>query len=185
MLGGPGAGKGTVCKLAQKETGCVHLSAGDLLRRERAQEGSPLKKVIDDSIKAGKMVPGDITVKLIREAILSEKKSTLFLIDGFPRNSENLVGWNKLVGQSMVQLAPAVFFDCKQETMEKRLIHRGKTSGRADDKPEVIKKRFATFVKETVPIVEALRKTCGVISVDANGTVKECYALFQDAIRST
>ena len=89
VLGGPGAGKGTVCKKLVKQHGFVHLSAGDLLREER-NSGSKNADLINYYIKEGKIVPVEITVNLIKKAMEKQgwaKKK--FLIDGFPRNQEN------------------------------------------------------------------------------------------------
>lgn len=75
-----------------------------------------------------------------------------YLIDGFPRNQENLSAWNSMMNH-LVEFKFLLFFECSFEVMEKRLISRGKTSGRDDDNPETIKKRFDVFNSETKPIV--------------------------------
>ena len=98
VLGGPGAGKGTVCAKLVEEFGFVHLSSGDLLRAER-KSGSAEAAIINEHIDKGLMVPGDIVINLMKkhmkEAGWASKK---FLIDGFPRNEENIDGWNRCIG---------------------------------------------------------------------------------------
>jgi UMP-CMP kinase len=93
VLGGPGAGKGTQCERLVKEFNCVHLSAGDLLRAER-QSGSANGELIEKHIREGSIVPVKITVELIKAAMVNqvEQGKLVFLIDGFPRNKENLDG---------------------------------------------------------------------------------------------
>ncbi len=83
MLGGPGSGKGTNCARIVEHFGYVHLSAGDLLRAERAS-GSKLADMINTYIAEGKIVPADVTVRLLREA-MEKSGSNKFLVDGFPR----------------------------------------------------------------------------------------------------
>lgn len=75
-----------------------------------------------------------------------------FLIDGFPRNKENLDTWNDIVKD--LKINAVLYFECSPETMTKRLTGRGATSGRADDNPETIKKRLDVFASETEPIVK-------------------------------
>lgn len=100
VLGGPGAGKGTMCELAEAQLGWTHLSAGDLLRAERAREG-PNAALIEEYITAGKIVPVVITVKLLQDAMAEVTKATgkvNFLIDGFPRSLENWNGYKEVFG---------------------------------------------------------------------------------------
>jgi len=94
VLGGPGAGKGTQCVRISKTFGYVHLSAGDLLREEAAKTDSTLGQQINDHIKNGSIVPVAITCKLLENAMIASGKDH-FLIDGFPRNQDNVDGWEK------------------------------------------------------------------------------------------
>ena len=114
VLGGPGVGKGTQCAKIVEQYGWVHLSAGDLLRDE-VKSGSPNGEMINGYIKegalpvtrhtsrfiipihaiAGKIVPVDVTVNLIKTAMVKSAASgkSDFLVDGFPRNQDNYDGW--------------------------------------------------------------------------------------------
>lgn len=87
VLGGPGSGKGTNCERIVKDFGYVHLSAGDLLRAERAS-GSELAEMINTYIKEGKIVPAEVTVRLLKAA-MEKCETKKFLIDGFPRGKLN------------------------------------------------------------------------------------------------
>ena len=80
----------------------------------------------------------------------SEKR---FLIDGFPRNQDNYDGWTRVLGDS-VEVPFVIFLDADEDTMIQRILERSKSSGRNDDNIESLKKRFATFKNETMPIVE-------------------------------
>merc|ERR550532_2028564 len=89
VLGGPGAGKGTQCARIVEKYGHVHLSAGDLLRAERASPGSQYGELIEHHITNGTIVPVAITCSLLERAMKESAKNE-FLIDGFPRNEESL-----------------------------------------------------------------------------------------------
>ena len=149
VLGGPGTGKGTQCAKIVEKYGAAHFSAGDLLRAEVAS-GSPQGDMIATMIKAGEIVPAQVTIDLLKAAIKSRKGP--YLIDGFPRSLDNLEAFDKQVVGSC---ALTLFYDLSTEVMEQRLIERGKTSGRADDNIETIKKRFNTFQTQSVPVVRA------------------------------
>ena len=150
VLGGPGCGKGTVCKKLVADHGFVHLSAGDLLREER-DSGSPDGAMINDMIQKGEIVPVAITVNLLKKAM--EKHgwtSKKFLIDGFPRNEENKEGWNSIMSEH-ADMKFVLFLDCSEEAMIDRVKKRAEESlqaggtQRVDDNMETLKKRFKTF----------------------------------------
>jgi UMP-CMP kinase len=135
VLGGPGAGKGTQCQLLSDNLHWAHLSAGDLLRAERQKEGSELADIINSNISAGKIVPSEITVQLIKNAMVDLRKTsgqTKFLIDGFPRSEGNVNAWKEVVGGA-ADVELVLFFECPEDVLTSRLLERGKTSGRSDD----------------------------------------------------
>lgn len=175
ILGGPGAGKGTQSANLVRDYGFKHLSAGDLLREEQDREGSKYGQMIKDYIKDGLIVPMEVTVKLLenamRSGVQSASKNSRFLIDGFPRKMDQAVFFE----QSVCPGRCVIFLDLPEEVMRERLLERGKTSGRSDDNEESIKKRFKTFVETSMPVVEMFRKEDRVIEVPATGSVGEVY----------
>ena len=176
VLGGPGAGKGTQCANIVRDFGWVHLSAGDLLREARSS-GDETGQMIDRHIKEGQIVPVKVTVQLIKKAIevSLEKGQRLFLVDGFPRNADNLEGWYNEMG-SFCSVEFVLFFDCPEAVMEERLMKRGQTSGRADDNPDSIRKRFHTYLESTLPIIDRFAKEGKVQRVLATSSIDEVYA---------
>ena len=174
VLGGPGAGKGTQCANLVRDYGFKHLSAGDLLREEQDRPGSEFGDMIKDYIKEGQIVPMEVTIQLLENAMNAEiEKSSnrKFLIDGFPRKMDQALKFEEVVVPSKFTL----FFDCDEATMRERLLDRGKTSGRADDNEESIKKRFRTFVETSMPVVEHFEKEGRVVKVDATKSPEEVY----------
>ncbi|KAI9989945.1 hypothetical protein PInf_020249 [Phytophthora infestans] len=173
VLGGPGAGKGTQCSKLVEKYGFVHLSAGDLLREER-QSGSENGELIDRMIKEGQIVPVKITLNLLQQAMVKSGRD-LFLIDGFPRNFDNLQGWQQEMSEDEFQVQGVLFYDCTESVMEERLLERGKTSGRTDDNAEAIRKRFRTYLESTMPVIMHYEKQSKVFKVDATPGPDEVF----------
>jgi len=176
VLGGPGAGKGTQCANLVRDYNFTHLSAGDLLRSEQDREGSEFGDLIKSYIKDGKIVPMEVTVQLLENAMndvvsKSENHTGKFLIDGFPRKMDQALKFEETVCPSKFVL----FYDCPEEEMQKRLLNRGKTSGRSDDNAESIKKRFKTFVETSMPVVDYFESEGRVVKVVATKTPDEVY----------
>lgn len=186
VLGGPGAGKGTQCAKIVDEFGFVHLSAGDLLRAEKAS-GSSLADMINNYINEGKIVPAEVTVRLLKQAMEKHSqgpsKCTKFLVDGFPRDPQNLQCWE----DEMTPIADVkflLFLDCPQDIMIDRLLERGKTSGRSDDTRETIKKRFVTYENSTRPIINKFDSMNKVRKVDSNQPVDKVFSLVSEHFKN-
>jgi UMP-CMP kinase len=176
VLGGPGAGKGTQCANLVRDYNFTHLSAGDLLRAEQTREGSQFGELIKSYIKDGKIVPMEVTVQLLENAMedavsKDKERKGKFLIDGFPRKMDQAIKFEETVCPSKFVL----FFDCPEEEMERRLLERGKTSGRSDDNAESIKKRFKTFVETSMPVVDYFEGQDRVVKVVATKTPEQVY----------
>jgi len=176
VLGGPGAGKGTQCANLVRDYHFTHLSAGDLLRAEQDRKGSEFGELIKSYIKDGKIVPMEVTVQLLENAMTEvvnkdNDKRGKFLIDGFPSKMDQALKFEETVCPSKFVL----FYDCPEEEMQKRLLKRGETSGRSDDNAESIKKRFKTFVETSMPVVDYFEKEGRVVKVVATKTPDEVY----------
>jgi len=181
VLGGPGSGKGTQCEKIIQDFGFKHLSVGDLLRAEKSS-GSELAKEIESYISQGKLVPSEVPVKLLKQAIDSAPKGTDFLIDGFPRNKENIDVWNRIIGDS-VEVKKILYFECSFETMEKRIMERSKTSGRSDDNIDALKKRFETYQNETAPVIEEYKKQKMIKKINAEQEVGKVYSITRKTLK--
>lgn len=191
VLGGPGSGKGTQSANLVRDYGFTHLSAGDLLRAEQNRQGSQYGDLIKSYIREGKIVPMEITVALLSNAMAGALEAgsvggvaggaggkARFLIDGFPRKLDQASFFEDTVCRSLFTL----FLSCPEEVMEGRLLKRGETSGRDDDNAESIRKRFRTFVETSMPVVEAFGKQDKVLSVDATADISEVYAAIKEGI---
>lgn len=184
VLGGPGAGKGTQCSRLVDRYGFTHLSAGDLLRAEQDRPGSQYGQLIKDYIKEGKIVPMEVTIALLENAMKAtldaDSTKTRFLVDGFPRQLDQALKFEESVCAARFVL----FYDCPENVMESRLLERGKTSGRADDNEESIRKRFRTFIETSMPVVEYFEKQDRVVKIDATPEPEEVEAKTREALRA-
>ncbi|KAM0789194.1 bifunctional uridylate/adenylate kinase [Microbotryomycetes sp. NB124-2] len=175
VLGGPGAGKGTQCAQLVKEFGFVHLSAGDLLRAEQQREGSSYGALIKEYITEGKIVPMEVTIALLRNAMqdaIEQGQGNRFLIDGFPRKMDQAVKFDESVCPSSLVL----FLVCPENILLERLLERGKTSGRDDDNAESITKRFRTFIETSMPVVDYYREMGKVVDIDSSKAIPDVYS---------
>lgn len=170
VLGGPGSGKGTQCARLVERNGFVHFSAGDLLREARFNdpEHGPL---IDECIREGQIVPGHITIALLKKAIMETSIDKVVLVDGFPREMKQCLDFEDQIVPCQIVL----FFNCPESVLEERLLKRGLTSGRTDDNIESIKKRFNTYQAQTLPVIEYFRAFNKVRAIDTSVTIDEVY----------
>ena len=132
--------------------------------------------MINQYIVEGKIVPVEITCQLLKRGMekqgWAEKR---FLIDGFPRNQDNYEGWQRAMGE-IVDVPFILFMDADEETMINRIMERSKTSGRNDDNIDSLRKRFETFRKETMPIVEMYGAVGKAKRINALRSIDEVYA---------
>ncbi|KAL7125980.1 hypothetical protein ABFS83_14G154000 [Erythranthe nasuta] len=173
VLGGPGSGKGTQCANIVKHFGYTHLSAGDLLRAEQ-NSGSENGAMIKNVIKEGRIVPSEVTVKLLQRA-MEQSANDKFLIDGFPRNQENREAFESVIG---IEPEFVLFFDCSEEEMQKRILNRNQ--GREDDNMETIRKRFRTYIESSLPVIEYYNSKGKVRKIDATKPVEEVFEAVKD-----
>lgn len=169
VIGGPGSGKGTMCELAEVQLGWSHLSTGDLLRTE-LESGNPKAKAIEKFMTDGKLVPNEIMVTLLKDAMENLTRTTgqrNFLLDGFPRSMTNMDGWYEVFGKSAA-LPTMLYFECPYEELEKRILGRAKYSGRSDDNIESLKLRFDTYKAKTLPTVEYFRDKNKCVEIDSS-----------------
>lgn len=154
----------------------THLSAGDLLREE-VRSGSELGLSISEVIDQGKIVASETTVTLLQNAMAG--RAGPFLIDGFPRSLANLEAFEHVLRPAAFML----FLEVSEEEMEARLIKRGLSSGRSDDNVETIAKRFRTFVKDSVPVVDAFEARDCLRRIDAAASEEEVFCRVCDAFK--
>jgi len=172
VLGPPGSGKGTQCQKIEQTFGYVHLSAGDLLRSERERKGSQFGELIERHICEGTIVPVEITCKLLENAMAECADSQGFLIDGFPRNQDNLDGWQRAMA-SKTTVRFVLFLEAPVDVCTARCLSRNK--GRSDDNEESMRKRIVTYNEQTMPVIQHYVSLGLVKEVDSSKSTDEVF----------
>ncbi|XP_041090347.1 adenylate kinase isoenzyme 1 isoform X2 [Polyodon spathula] len=171
VVGGPGSGKGTQCERIVQKYGYTHLSTGDLLRAE-VSSGSERGKKLSAIMEKGELVPLDTVLDMLKDAMIAKVDvSKGFLIDGYPREVKQGEEFEKKIGAPTLLL----YIDAGAETMVKRLLKRGETSGRVDDNEETIKKRLDTYYKATEPVIAFYEGRGIVRKMNAEGSVDDVF----------
>ncbi|XP_060697493.1 adenylate kinase isoenzyme 5-like isoform X1 [Hemiscyllium ocellatum] len=172
VVGGPGSGKGTQCEKVVHKYGYTHLSTGDLLRAE-VSSGSERGKHFQNIMEAGGLVPLETILEMLKDAMIAKADvSKGFLIDGYPREVKQGEEFEKRIKPPTLLL----YIDAGKETMIKRLLGRGLTSGRSDDNEETIAKRLDTYYQATEPVINYYQPKGIIRKINAEGTVDEVFA---------
>jgi UMP-CMP kinase len=132
-----------------------------------------MAELINSYIQEGKIVPAEITVALLLEA-MEKSGGSKFLIDGFPRDLQNIECW-QLKMSHLVETQFLLFLDCPEDVMVSRLLERGKDSKRSDDNIESIRKRLIVYDQCTKPVVEHFRSKGLMRQVDSNRPHEEVF----------
>lgn len=152
LFGPPGAGKGTQSAKLIEEYQLVHLSTGDILRAEVANKttlGLEAKKLMDQ----GLLVPDEVVIKMIEARVDANRNAKGFIFDGFPRTTHQAKALDTLLGRKSTSITMMIALEVEDEELIKRLLNRGKDSGRPDDQnEEVISKRIKEYNSKTAPL---------------------------------
>lgn len=149
LFGPPGAGKGTQSAGLVEKYQLTHLSTGDLLRSE-IKNGTTLGLEAKSLMDEGKLVPDEVVVGMIRNRLMGDKDARGYIFDGFPRTENQARMLDELLKEVNSSIDMMLALDVPEEELIKRLLSRGKDSGRADDQDEgVIKKRLSVYQNET------------------------------------
>ncbi|KAI8904443.1 hypothetical protein EDD86DRAFT_249807 [Gorgonomyces haynaldii] len=180
VLGGPGSGKGTQCARISVDFNLKHLSTGDLLRAE-VEKKSAIGLEAAELMKEGKMVPLDMILNMLKAEIERNKDAHGFLIDGFPRTMDQAIAFEKSVGECRSVIA----YSCPLEILEQRLLERGKTSGRADDNLDTIRKRFQAYQQQSMPVIEYYKKQGKCTEIVSDKTIDQVYEQTSNMLKAT
>ena len=175
LCGAPGSGKGTQSDLIVKKYGLQHLSTGDALRAE-IKSGSELGKEIGELIAGGNLVPDHKMIHLIErylDNLPADCKGVIF--DGFPRTVAQAEALELLLERRQMK---AVLLDLfvEEDEVIKRLLNRGKTSGRADDNYETIKKRLQVYQTETKPVCTYYLHRHNYFAINGNYSMEDTFS---------
>ncbi|QGW26999.1 adenylate kinase [Phnomibacter ginsenosidimutans] len=175
LFGPPGSGKGTQSEKLIEKYGLIHLSTGDLLRKEM-KAGTPLGNEAKSLIEKGQLVPDEVVVGMISSALDANPEAKGFLFDGFPRTIAQAEALDKLLTLKKTAIHAVLFLMVNEEELINRLVGRAKTSGRLDDAdPEIQRKRQEVYKNETLPVAGYYQNQDKVSRVEGEGTIDEIF----------
>jgi len=176
LFGPPGCGKGTQSDKLVDKYGFIHISTGELLREEIAQK-TPLGLEAKSFMDKGQLVPDEVVIGMVGSSFDKHKDAKGFLFDGFPRNVAQAKALDKLLELKKTEIAKVLILEVDEEELIKRLVNRGKTSGRSDDMDENIQRhRQEVYKKETLPVAAYYNKARKVNNVNGMGSIDEIFA---------
>ena len=175
LFGPPGSGKGTQSGKLVEKYGLVHLSTGDLLRAEIAKK-SPLGVEAKKLIDKGQLVPDEMVVGIIDNCLEENKEAKGFLFDGFPRTVNQAKSLEKLLALRKTAIDSVLFLNVDHDELVKRVLNRGKTSGRADDPDdEIVRKLFSIYQRDTEPVANYFNEKNMLRIITGSGSVDETF----------
>ena len=182
LFGPPGSGKGTQSEKLIAQYGLKHLSTGDLLRSEIANQtplGLEAKKLMD----TGQLVPDEVVIGMISSSLDANPQAKGFLFDGFPRTKAQSQALDSLLQQRGEEINVVLALEVTEEELVKRLLNRGLTSGRSDDTNEdVIKARIGEYHKKTSAVADYYRQFDKVVGIKGEGTVDDIFNALSEEI---
>ncbi|MCA9100575.1 MAG: adenylate kinase [Planctomycetales bacterium] len=177
FVGPPGAGKGTQSARLVSRLDVPHLSTGDLLRAA-VNEQSPLGKMADEYMSAGRLVPDHLILKLIGERVLRDDCADGYLLDGFPRTLVQAQAFDDVLAEVGESIDAVIELVVRHEVLVKRLAKRG----RSDDTPEVVSKRLRGYEEQTRVVTGYYQDRGIVFRIDGEGTPDEVTARIERAV---
>jgi adenylate kinase len=175
LFGPPGAGKGTQSEKLISKYQLVHLSTGDILRNEISNGtalGLEAKKLMDQGI----LVPDEVVIGMISNKLDANKDANGFIFDGFPRTVAQAEALDSLLESKSSSITKMVALEVEHDELKKRLLLRGKDSGRPDDaNPEIIEKRIQEYLTKTAPVAEYYKAQSKFEAINGIGSIEEIF----------
>src|SRR5215218_8741571 len=182
LFGPPGSGKGTQSEKIVEKFGLKHLSTGDLLRRE-ITEKTPLGVEAKNFMDKGQLVPDEVVIGMIDSSLENNPDAKGFLFDGFPRTLAQAEALDKLLALKKTSISKVLALDVSEEELVKRLLKRGATSDRPDDRDEsIIRKRFQIYKNETEIVGQHYKQQDKLEVLKGEGSVDEIFAALRNSI---
>lgn len=173
LFGPPGAGKGTQAEVLKDSYNLVHISTGDVFRyniKNETELGLSAKSYMDK----GQLVPDEVTINMLKAEVEKNEGANGFIFDGFPRTEAQAKALDKLLNFKNTQVNGMVALEVDDEVLVKRLLERGKTSGRPDDADEsIIRNRIKVYYDETAILKGYYQKENKYFGVDGVGSIEE------------
>ena len=176
LFGPPGAGKGTQSKNIINKYSLKHISTGDLFRKHLG-EGTHLGKRAQSFMDNGKLVPDEVVIGMVADLLDENAEAEGFIFDGFPRTVTQAEALDELLEEHDQHIHCMVMLDVPHDELRKRLLERGKTSGRADDQNvEKIDVRIQEYLDKTLPVADYYQGQGKIAKINGVGSIEGIFA---------
>ncbi|MFN8153967.1 MAG: adenylate kinase [Bacteroidia bacterium] len=184
LFGPPGAGKGTQSAKLIEKYNLVHLSTGDIFRAN-IKGGTELGVLAKSYMDQGQLVPDEVTIRMLESEANKSPEAKGYIFDGFPRTPAQAAALDNFLASKNTGITMMLALEVEEEELRKRLLLRGKDSGRADDQdPAVIQKRIDVYRNETEPVRDFYQAQNKYTGIDGIGSIDEIFNRLCNAIDS-
>ena len=175
LFGAPGCGKGTQAARIKEKYNINHISTGEVIRGEIAR-GTELGKSMQSYIESGRLAPDSIVIGMIRNYLKEHRDAAGNIFDGFPRTTAQAEEFDRILAEDGESVNVMVYMDGPEEELVKRILLRGKDSGRADDASEdVIRNRISVYRDQTAVVADHYDKHGKYAAIDGVGSMDEVF----------
>lgn len=175
IFGAPGSGKGTQSDLLVAKYGFRHISTGDVLRAE-IKQGTELGRTAQQFIDKGQLIPDELMIEILASVYDSLCPCEGVIFDGFPRTIPQAEALKKMLAERGTEVSAVLQLEVPEEMLTERLLNRGKTSGRADDNAETIRKRLEVYHSQTAPLAAWYTAEGKLHAIKGYGALEEINA---------
>ncbi len=183
MIGPPGAGKGTQAALLAQAFSIPAISTGDIFRynvKNETELGKKAKAFMD----RGEYVPDSLTNELVRDRLSHEDAKQGFLLDGYPRTVDQVHELDAILTESATAVDLSVQLTADNDELVRRLAKRAEIEGRADDTPEVIRRRLEVYDSQTAPLIDIYAARGLVAMIDGLGEISDVTERIIEALEA-
>lgn len=175
LFGPPGSGKGTQAEKLKEKYNLLHISTGDLFRFNMKND-TPLGREAKSYISKGELVPDSVTINMLKARVEETPEANGYIFDGFPRNINQSEHLDKILAERDSEVTALLMLEVEEEEIVKRILNRGKSSGRADDNDEdIIRNRFQVYQSETTPVFDYYDQQGKSQKIAGLGTIEEVF----------
>ncbi len=184
LFGSPGCGKGTQAARLKEHYGINHVSTGEVIRGEIARN-TPLGQSMKEYINRGELAPDQLVIDIITHYVEEHREDAGNIFDGFPRTTPQAEAFDKILEAEGLKVDLMIYMDVPEEELVKRILLRGKESGRADDaSEEVIRNRISTYRAQTAVVADYYTAQGKYAAINGLGTMDEVFARIVEVIDS-
>lgn len=175
LFGAPGCGKGTQAQRLKEHYGIEHVSTGEVIRGE-IRRGTELGRSMEHYISEGKLAPDEVVIGMIGNYVAEHREAAGCIFDGFPRTTVQAEAFDRILAENGLKVDAMIDIRVPEEELVRRILLRGKDSGRADDaSEEVIRGRLDVYHAQTAVVADYYAAQDKYASVDGTGTMEEVF----------